>query len=389
MKKVVLLLVCMAFGLAVQAKTPLPLPSKPDAKIVDIIYVNGAYDDIESFEKSVRNVHGDMVNYLGSDPLFYKKVLENGDKKIGEKEVIYFWGDQSRENLNTVDKALEYAQKFSSYFAQFGRSTLAHLLHDAIWVNKPANSKKLLANLNKIVKSEHEKGRQVILYGYSAGSLVTFDYISKRLPLFDFKHLPEAAEKNNPDLTSLIVQNNIKPTCLEAMTRSEVLFYTDDDKMILNPNRDILKNNFSKLNNYTEVFCAPEGAIKGVVLFGTPLVTFESGATQQGSLINSLSQYLMKYIIEKDIFWLSVNYAQDFIGLPMAQKFDVSMLDSTPVLSATKPNGGFIYDNSNIKYCVNTLKGHSAYWLNGKKFAQSIVKTYNDGYEYFYKKQTH
>lgn len=57
------------------------LPIKTNATLIDIIYIHGAYETREAFDKSVENVHEDMIEQFQSDPLIYKKLLKNGCKK--------------------------------------------------------------------------------------------------------------------------------------------------------------------------------------------------------------------------------------------------------------------------------------------------------------------
>ncbi len=86
------------------------MPIAADAKPIDIIYIHGAYETRDAFNKSVNNVHEDMIEQFQNDPFMYKNLLENGEKKIGQTPVIFFWADQTEENLKTLDKALAYVK---------------------------------------------------------------------------------------------------------------------------------------------------------------------------------------------------------------------------------------------------------------------------------------
>ena len=105
-----------------------------------------------------------MIEQFQNDPFMHKNLLENGKKKIGQTPVIFFWADQTEENLKTLDKALAYVKNVGSLIARFGRETLSHLLHDAIWISKPVNYTPLLNDLLKIVNKEHTEGNQVFSY---------------------------------------------------------------------------------------------------------------------------------------------------------------------------------------------------------------------------------
>lgn len=362
------------------------LPISPSAKPVDIIYIHGAYETRDAFNKSVRNVHDDMVKQIQNDPLMHKKLLDNGEKKIGEKEIIFFWADQTEENLKMLDKALAYVKNVGSIIAQFGRETLSHLLHDAIWISKPVNYTPLLNDLNTIVKNEYATGNQIILYGYSAGSLLASEYLTQKMPIIDINDIKNVDDNSyvGKYFANTIKKQQFKPTCLDALEESKILFYTANDEFVANPDIAYLKKEFPRLDVYTDKYCSPQNAVKGIVVFGAPLTIFESSAAKEGSSSNMLLQLAIKYLVENDVFFLVVNYENDFIGMPLAAKPTLKDLQNSKNLGTITPNDGFLYDASGVKCRTNIFSSHMAYWSNGKRFAKSIVKAYNDGYKFFY-----
>ncbi len=364
------------------------LPINNNAQPINIIYIHGAYETKEAFDESVRNVHDDMVTKIQNDPLMHKKLLNNGEKKIGDNALIFFWADKTEENLRVLDKALAYVKNAGSKIAQFGRATLSHTLHDAIWISKPANATPLLNNLNDMIKAENAKGNEVILYGYSAGSLLASQYLTQKMPIIDINNIKNTDDNSYVGryFANVIQKHKFKPTCLDALKESKILFYTDNDEFVTNPNIAYLKQEFPKLDNYTQKYCSPEGAVKGIVVFGTPLTTFDSSAAKVGTSSNTLFQLALKYIVEHDIFFLVLNYENDFIGMPLSAKPTIADLLKSETTKDAKPNGGFIYDGSGIKCRTSIISSHMAYWSNGKRFANNIIKTYNDGYRYFYSK---
>ena len=363
------------------------LPIAADAKPIDIIYIHGAYETRDAFNNSVRNVHDDMVKQIQNDPFMYKNLLDNGNKKIGEKEIIFFWADQTEENQKILDKALAYVKNVGTFISRFGRETLSHLLHDAIWISKPVNYTPLLNDLLKVVKEEYSKGNQVILYGYSAGSLLASEYLTQKMPIIDLNEVKNAANDDSymsRYFAQTVKKHKFKPTCLDALKESKLVFYTDNDEFVANPDISFLKREFPNLDTYTDKYCSPQGALKGVVVFGAPLTIFDSSAPQEGSSSNQLMQLAMKYLVENNVFFLVVNYENDFIGMPLAGKPTLNDLQYSQSLGDITPNGGFLYDATGVKCRTNIFSSHMAYWSNGKRFAKSIVKAYNDGYKYFY-----
>ena len=363
------------------------LPIAADAKPIDIIYIHGAYETRDAFNNSVRNVHDDMVKQFQNDPFMYKNLLDNGNKKIGEKEIIFFWADQTEENQKILDKALAYVKNVGSFISRFGRETLSHLLHDAIWISKPVNYTPLLNDLLKVVKEEYSKGNEVILYGYSAGSLLASEYLTQKMPIIDLNEIKNAADDDsymNRYFAQTVKKHKFKPTCLDALKESKLVFYTDNDEFVANPDISFLKREFPNLDTYTDKYCSPQGALKGIVVFGAPLTIFDSSAPKEGSSSNQLMQLAMKYLVENNVFFLVVNYENDFIGMPLAGKPTLNDLQNSQNLGDVTPNGGFLYDATGVKCWTNVFSSHMAYWSNGKRFAKSIVKAYNDGYKYFY-----
>lgn len=387
MNKILCLLIVFSFlsNTAMAAKK-IELPVSENAKSVNIIYIHGAYETRDAFNKSVRNVHDDMVKQFQNDPLMYKNLLDNGNRKIGGKEIIFFWADQTEENLKILDKALAYVKNVGSKIAQFGRETLSHLLHDAIWISKPVNFTPLLNDLNEIVKEEYQKGNQIVLYGYSAGSLLASEYLTQKMPVIDINKIHKADDESyvGKYFAKIIEKQKFKPTCLDALKESKLVFYTDNDEFVTNPDINFLKREFPKLDTYTAQYCSPQGAVKGFVVFGAPLTIFDSSAPKTGTTSNQLMQLAVKYLVENNVFFLVVNYENDFIGMPLAYKPTLKDLQEAEILGDITPNNGFLYDASGVRCWTNVFSSHMAYWSNGKRFAKSIVKAYNDGYNYFY-----
>lgn len=383
------LVFCIAASVSFAAKQKI-LPVDNNAQNIDIVYIHGAYETRDAFNESVKNVHDDMIEQFQNDSLIHKKLLNGGKKRIGAEPVIFFWADKTEENLKTLDKALSYVKNVGSKIAQFGRATLSHTLHDAIWISKSVNSTPLLNNLNEVVKQENAKGNQVILYGYSAGSLLATQYLTQKMPIINIEDIVKNDNSSYVGryFTRQSKNHKFKPTCMDALKESKILFYTDNDEFVTNPDISYLKRELPLLDEYTDKYCSPKGAVEGFVVFGTPMTTFDSSASQQGTSTNALFQLAMKYIVENDIFFIVLNYENDFIGMPLAGKPRFEDLQKSDFLKDTVNNGGFLYDASGVRCRTSIISSHMAYWSNGKRFAKNIVKSYNDGYKFFYLQET-
>ena len=154
---------------------------------LSFIYINGSNNNDEKmknwYENGVHKLH----------PVLRKKFLKNTSIKkyykgfndkisIKETPVIFFWGDKSKQDLDFVKKQLNISKAISSSGAYLARSLIAQYLHDAIWVQKTHNMIPILDELNASVKKEAEAGNDVVLYGYSAGTFVTYEYLFNKLP---------------------------------------------------------------------------------------------------------------------------------------------------------------------------------------------------------------
>ena len=67
------------------------------------------------------------------------KVLRNGEYVINPEPVTFYWGDRSLKVVETLDRDLKSASKYSPKIAHQARSIFAHCLHDAVWVQKYQN----------------------------------------------------------------------------------------------------------------------------------------------------------------------------------------------------------------------------------------------------------
>ena len=206
------------------------------------------------------------------------------------------------------------------------------------------------------------------------------------MPIIDINDIKNVDDNSyvGKYFANTIKKQQFKPTCLDALEESKILFYTANDEFVANPDIAYLKKEFPRLDVYTDKYCSPQNAVKGIVVFGAPLTIFESSAAKEGSSSNMLLQLAIKYLVENDVFFLVVNYENDFIGMPLAAKPTLKDLQNSKNLGTITPNDGFLYDASGVKCRTNIFSSHMAYWSNGKRFAKSIVKAYNDGYKFFY-----
>ena len=359
---------------------------------VKFIYINGsnnlAYNNRLKFKtafvEDVQKLHPQIKQKFEEDKIINEVFLQNGKYVISPEPITFYWGDKSLKVVETLDRDLKSASKYSPKIAHQARSLFAHCLHDAVWVQKPYNMNLVLSELHNVVNSEVQKGNKVVLLGYSAGSFVTYQYYMNKSNSI----IPADLVKNkyNLEIEDFIAKTQVKPTCFDALIDADLIKYNPETgKYSPNQNLDIFKKNYSQLDKYTQKACFTGGAIKGVVGFASPARLFYSDLLDDNTNINYISTLMAKSIIENDVFYLTVNYSNDPFGFSNSENFTLAKLQQNiPSLMTKRINKGFIYNKSNNYVPRTFVTAHLAYWDTPKRFAKAIVKAFNEGYPYFY-----
>ena len=357
------------------------------AEGLSFIYINGSNNNDEKmknwYENGVKKLHPYMKKEFEKNPLSQKYFLRNGQYSINEKPGIFYWGDKSHDDLSFVEKNLAMTKSFSSWSAYQIRLALTKFLHDAIWVQKYHNMSPVLIDLHKMVKSEAQKGNKVVLYGYSAGSFVTYEYLQTRLP---FLNVADFFTKSGvtEEAKAFIAKNPMKDTCMAAIGNANLAIFSAAGHIVVpKVSFELFKNNYMFLNSSTDSVCAPVNSIRGIVNFGSPLVLFYSDLSDPSFEITYYNSLLFEYIIEHDMFWLTVNYRADPLGFPGGKNLTIDEMESATNLDI-EPHLGFIYDQSNTWGRNSALATHTSYWSTRKIFSKAVVNAYVNGYRYHY-----
>ncbi len=364
--------------------------AQEDAKTpINFIYIHGSdQGTVEEFDIWINRMHPNMKKNLEASAFIQKHLLSNAYIKP-EQEMLY-WADKTKKDKSLVEVGLTISKLVSSCFAQLTRTTLAHLLHDAIWLQKYVNMQPILDELNEKVIANAKKGEKNVLVGYSAGTFITYQYLMFKLRDFEltdfFQRFQKELEITSEDLKALKAVNP-KPTCIDAVVDSNIAIMSADNKLIPISNKEKLRANFKKLNAQTELSCAPDNAISGVINFGSPIVIFYSNNDDDEK---SSSYYffsrLCRHLIENGEFVLTVNYKTDPLGVP-TENIKISEAEGIELFNNLKLNGGFIYDtvaNGGIMF----ISSHLKYWDQTNHFTKAVAKAYEDGYNYFYEINT-
>ena len=145
MKKI-LLIIFMAMFTAI--------PAMAEEHNLTFLYINGSNNN----DTKMKDWYIKGVNKL--HPVIKKKFEKNSTVKKWTKEnklviddtpQIFFWGYDSKTDLDFVKDRLNISKAFSSTLAYEIRSLLTQFMHDAIWVQKTHNMLPLLDSLNEEV----------------------------------------------------------------------------------------------------------------------------------------------------------------------------------------------------------------------------------------------
>lgn len=353
---------------------------------ITFLYINGSNNnDVKMknwYENGVKKLHPYLKKEFEKNTFTQQNFLKNGENYIEKEPLIFFWGYKSHEDLSFVEKNLAISKSFSTWCAYQIRYLLTRYLHDAIWIQKYHNMSPVLQDLHQMVKTEAQKGNKVVLYGYSAGSFITYEYLQTRLPYINvvdfFNKVGISADEKE-----FIAKHPMKDTCMAALGDSKLAFFSATGHIIPNQNPELLKKEYLHLNESTQNVCVPDHAIKGIVNFASPLVLFYSDLSDPNFELTYYNRLLFKYIIENDMFWLTVNYRADPLGFPGGKNLTIEEMENAANIDI-EPHSGFIYDQSDTWGRNSALATHTSYWATRKIFSQAVVRAYVNGYKHQY-----
>ena len=344
---------------------------------VSFVYINGSNNNNAKmanwFEKGVRELHKAVREKFLTNKTIQKYCqAENTQLNIKEEPVIFFWGYQSKQDLDFLKDKLELSKAASSSGAYIVRTLFTqHMIP-------------ILEQLNETVKKEAEAGNSVVLYGYSAGTFVAYEYLFRNLRYINLENM---FKQYNADEEFLkFVRNNPREnTCISALLEysSKIGTISQTGKFILNPDTKQLKSSYLKMDDYTNTYCAPKDKVVGVVNYASPLPLFYSNLADDDYDMNYASTQMIKYIFENGIFFLTINFREDPLGIPTSSNVKIGEIQEILNTDLKNPSGLF-YDNSRVWSKRPFAMAHTSYWKAKKTFAKAIVETFVNGYKFQY-----
>lgn len=357
---------------------------------VSFVYINGSNNNDEKMRnwyiEGVQKLHPVMKKKFEKNKEIKQVFLDKPQYKINEEPVIFFWGDKSQKDLEFVQGQLDLTKAFSPTIAYKVRSMLAAYLHDAIWVQKQHNMLPILDELNDTVIKEAQKGNKTVLYGYSAGSFVTYEYMFNKLPYLNPEELFNEIDVSD-NVRKFASEHPLENTCISALSKAEIGTVSQSGHLILKKIDDnSLEENYLKLREATNTACAPAGSLQGVVNFASPLVLFYSDLADPDYELTYYNKLMLKYIIENGLFFITVNYREDPLGFPSTKNLTIDEMEKLANIEIENPKG-FVYDNSSVWSKRSVLFAHTSYWSAKRTFSNAVVKAFTNGYRLQYDKE--
>lgn len=357
---------------------------------VSFVYINGSNNNDEKMRnwyiEGVQKLHPVMKKKFEKNKEIKQVFLDKPQYKINEEPVIFFWGDKSQKDLEFVLGQLDLTKALSPTIAYKVRSMLAAYLHDAIWVQKQHNMLPILDELNDTVIKEAQKGNKTVLYGYSAGSFVTYEYMFNKLPYLNPEELFNEIDVSD-NVRKFASEHPLENTCISALSKAEIGTVSQSGHLILKKIDDnSLEENYLKLREATKTACAPAGSLQGVVNFASPLVLFYSDLADPDYELTYYNKLMLKYIIENGLFFITVNYREDPLGFPSTKNLTIDEMEKLANIEIKDPKG-FVYDNSSVWSKRSVLFAHTSYWSAKRTFSNAVVKAFTNGYRLQYDKE--
>ena len=354
---------------------------------VSFVYINGSNNNDAKMRNwyisGVHKLHPIMKKKFEKNKEIRKVFMNKPQYEINQEPVIFFWGDKSKRDLEFVQEQLDITKALSPTIAYKVRSMLTAYLHDAIWVQKSHNMLPILDDLNETVKQEAEKGNKVVLYGYSAGTFITYEYMFNKLPYINPDNLFNTIRVSE-EVRDFVKSHPVENTCISALSKANIGVVSDSGHLVLkNFDDNTIEQNYLNLQQATKTACAPTEALKGVVNFASPLVLFYSDLADPNYELTYYNKLMLKYVIENGLFFITVNYREDPLGFPSSKNLTIAEMEKLANIKIENPTG-FVYDNSSVWSKRSVLFAHTSYWSAKRTFANAVLKDFLNGYRLQY-----
>ena len=205
-----------------------------------------------------------------------------------------------------------------------------------------------------------------------------------KMPYINLENLFKALNVDD-EFLKFAQEHPQKDTCLSAISydKGNLGVLTNTGHLVLNQNINKLKENYLKMDESTDKFCAPKGYVRGVVNFASPVPLFYSDMADPNYDFNFYNKYLVKYVLENGVYFLTVNFREDPLGFPSSRNLTNSQIEERLGFELNNPTG-VIYDHSSVWSRRSALFAHTSYWSARGTFANGVVKSFVNGTKFQY-----
>lgn len=349
---------------------------------ISFVYINGSnVHDSEInkwYRKGIQKFHPCIKKAFEQNCSAQKFLLKDGQYIIEDSPIMFFWGDKCYKYSAQAEKNFSLSKGFSTFVARQVRYIATNVLHDVFWVKQHNNKTCVLDDLHKIVQIEAQKGNKIILYGYSSGSIVAYEYLLNKTPYINVADFFNSANvsKQQRDFAN---QHPMKNTCMSAIERKLATF-SADGHFIFNNDLSSFEKNYMSLNEETDNACIPCNSVLGIINIASPLALFYTDVADSTFQMTYYNRLLYKYIFENDMFWLTENYREDGLSFPCAKNLTIEEVERITNLDI-EPHAGFIYNQSNTRGGFLAMT-HMHYLSSKKALSKIIVNAYVKGHKY-------
>ncbi len=326
---------------------------------------------------------------LYNEPTVQKYLLADGKRKINPKAGRFYWGHVSGDDYSVVERMTEWSQLEQGMpgpVARMMQQVFVTGIHDTFWVSRFENARRVHFNLHEEIMKSVAAGREVVLFGHSAGAMAIQTYVIYQVPFVDLQELLSAGD--NQEVKDIMGQRNVQ-TCLRAMLESGVLEISNEGRLVVQLTtvtmrdqdaleafrQQLVREKFESLPEFTRNFCLPPKALRGLVTYGNPALVLDMRLS--GDRGQTLF-YFMRYLLQNGLFWLNINHVRDPVGYAVYDGDDLPDILERNLGLPVVPKGGFFVSGA-ANGGATVLSAHSWYWLKPHQFSKVLVETFAKG----------
>jgi hypothetical protein len=397
-----MLLLAVAAGCSYRPPIPKEMLAQFEAtdcsreQCIDFIYLHGSArpykEQKEEFYAYTDVMHKYAMAELYSRSEIHEGLLENDRFKINPEPVKFYWGDMSSEEFEMVEKLLQWSEEKKGEPGTVARMVLGAAvlgMHDTFWIAQQQNKRKVHLALHKIVMDSLTKGRQVVLFGHSAGAMAIQGYGLFHSPYINLaEHADIQPEGEVKDLFASLTEN----TCVRALLEANLFEFLQDGPLTLRLARDktsdmeafqsfrsyYWNDRARALPDFTREYCLPVGGgVRGLITYGNPGPVLEGTITGEERDLFFLA---LRNIIQDNFFWINIRHINDPVGYDMYDEADLPEILAEFLEMDVARGGGFFISGTATKGAT-VLTAHSWYWLKPEQFARVLADTYVQGFK--------